>query len=482
MGVNLAQKNISTFNMLCSETAQITLTLTASKDITANPVDIMLVLDHSGSMADPTSPLPGAPTKIQALKDAATIFTQIIANASTNTTPPANSPTIANSKIGVVSFANTATNDLALNQTVATINTAITSLSANGSTNHAAAFTTAQTSLQTGTNPRKVLVMLTDGLSTVPQPDPVAAADSAAEAVRNDGTIIYCIGLGADVNETNLIKWAGSAARVIMAPDASDLQTAFEALAANLINPAPENITVVDTLEDNFEIVDPIIPLAPAGITVNTVVSANKKTITWTLSSLGLTEPEVASLSFGIQYTGTTNGIYPFNKTITYNDTTTPNPSSVKFATNGTTISVICDDIVYPNCDYACKSVDVPCCGGVVDVVMPNSTSAYDILCDGTILNVITRFKNICPNRQLAIGVIACETISGVEQSPVYRITTIDTPKSSTVCDCQDFAVPLEVLLPPPSTGSSCTTQRQVKVRVIAHYVANTFAPCRKCF
>ena len=402
MGINLAQKRLSTSSMLCTQTAQVTLSLAASNDVTANPVDIMLVLDRSGSMAEKTDPHdPLTLTKIAALKDAAKEFTQIIANASTSTTPP---------------------------------------------------------------------------------PDSNALAEATAEATitRNDGIIIYAIGLGEDASQANLETWTADPARVLMAPSTADLEAAFKALAANIINPAPQNISVVDTLEDNFEIVGPVIPLTPTGITVNYTLSADRKSITWTLSSLGLTEPQTASISYGIRYTGTVNGTFPVNKNIVYDDTTTLDPTTVHFVSNGNTITLICDNIITPDCDFACKPADVPCCGGVVDVVMQNPTSAYDIQCDGTILNIITRFRNIYPNRKLAIGVVVCSTVNGVEEPPIFRITTINTPNSRYNCDCQDFAVPMEILLPP--SENSCADQRQVKVRVIAHYLANSFSPCLACF
>lgn len=481
MGITLAQERLSTTGMLCSQTAQVTLSLAASNEVTANPVDIMLVLDRSGSMNAKTNPRdPAAPTKLEALKEASKMFTQIIANATTGTKPPAESPTIAASAIGVVSFGDVATYNLPLDQTVATIDQAIDSLDANGRTNHADAFLKAREGLSTGTNPRKALILITDGLSTVPLPDPVAQATEQAKLTRDAGIIIYAIGLGRDANEENLLTWTNDPARVLMTPSTAELQKAFEALAENIINPAPENIRVVDTLEDNFEIVQPIIPIAPAGANPQYELSPDKKTITWTLDSLGLTEPQTASITYGIRYTGDVNGTFPVNKAITYFDTKTPDPSKVHFTNEDNTITLICDKMVYPNCDFKCETADVPCCGGFVDVVMPNLNNTYDIQCDGTILKVITRFRNVCPNRTLAIGVIVCSTVNGKEEDPVFRVTTCDTPKSTFNCNCQDFSVPVEILL--PSSENSCNDKRQVKVRVIAHYVGKSYSACQSCF
>lgn len=484
MGINFAQKNISPASMLCTDTAQITLSLNASSSITTNPVDIMLVLDRSGSMDEPTSNAPGAPTKFEALKSAADTFVDIIANASTNTTPPPNSTVIANSSIGVVSFDTTATTNLALNQSVSTIQGIINNLQIGDLTNHAAAFEHATAALSASTHP-KYIIMITDGISTAGGSGPISdveAANIAAAAARNAGIIIYCIGLGQDAVQQNLENWTADPARVLMTPDTSDLETAFESLAANIINPAPENIVVTDTLEDNFIIVGPIVPVTPSGVTESHTISNSNKTITWTLSSLGKTAPQTAMITFAIQYTGSVSGSFPVNKEITYDDSTTADPSKVQFVSNITDISLTCDKIVKPNCDFPCITAPVPCCGGVVDIDAPSANSAYEILCDGTLLNLNIRFKNVCPNRKLVIGAIVCETIGGVLQPAIYRITSINTPNntSTSPCRCQDFTVPLEVLLPPPATGSSCIA-RQVNVRIIAHYIADTTTPCSKC-
>lgn len=264
-----------------------------------------------------------------------------------------------------------------------------------------------------------------------------------------------------------------------MAPSTAELEEAFRELAAAIINPAPENITVVDTLEDNFEIVEPITTLSPTGVTAEYTLSNNNKTITWTLDSLGVPEPQTASITFSIRYTGTESGTFDVNKSITYDDSTSADPSKVKFITNGNKITVDCDQTIIPACNYACKTVDIPCCTDTVNIVMPNSESAYDILCDGTILNVVTRFRNVCPNRKLIIGIIVCSTLNGEEEAPIHRVTTIDTPSTQSSCECQDFEVPIEVLLPP--SGHSCSDQRQIKVRVIAHYLSTSVVTCQAC-
>ena len=157
---------------------KLTLALSAAPDISSNPTDIALVLDRSGSMAG--SPLAN-------MKAGAKTFIDIIDEA----TDSAHDGQIGSgSRIGIFSFANTATADTQLITSVADLKTAVDNLSAGGSTNHADAFEKAiQLFDPTSTN-AKVIVMFTDGKTTAgPPPSPVAAAARAA------GIIIYCIGL-----------------------------------------------------------------------------------------------------------------------------------------------------------------------------------------------------------------------------------------------------------------------------------------------
>lgn len=56
MGITNSNKVISADRIACDGAFRVTLALTAAPDIVANPTDIVLVLDRSGSMA--ASPWP----------------------------------------------------------------------------------------------------------------------------------------------------------------------------------------------------------------------------------------------------------------------------------------------------------------------------------------------------------------------------------------------------------------------------------------
>ena len=51
MGVTNSNKEISTTHIECGDSFQITLSLSAEPNIASNPVDVVLILDRSRSMA-----------------------------------------------------------------------------------------------------------------------------------------------------------------------------------------------------------------------------------------------------------------------------------------------------------------------------------------------------------------------------------------------------------------------------------------------
>ena len=131
MGITNSNKQISVDRIDCTGTLKVTLALAASPDISSNPTDIVLVLDRSGSMAG---------TPLANMKAGAKTFIDIIDEA----TDSAKDGNIGSgSRIGIVSFSDTATADTQLITSVAVLKNAVDGLVADGSTNHADAFTKA---------------------------------------------------------------------------------------------------------------------------------------------------------------------------------------------------------------------------------------------------------------------------------------------------------------------------------------------------
>ena len=299
MGVNIANKFINEDTINCDGTFQITLALSASPDITSNPVDIVLVLDRSGSMS-------GAP--LASMKLGAKAFVELIAQATGGT------DTIeGGTRIAIVSFANTAVLDLPLSTSVNSLETTIDGLSAGGSTNHADAFTKAINAFDPTSSNRKVLIMFTDGKTTTgADPDPVAASAKAM------GIVNYMIGLlgedGVDVAKLNLWASDPGATHVLVTPDISEIEELFKNLANNITKPGATDIVIDEVLNSDFQIVCVNAP------TKGSVSQTSSTTLQWKIAELGVTANEGASLTFSVRHVGTLGGLKKVNSSITFTD------------------------------------------------------------------------------------------------------------------------------------------------------------------
>jgi uncharacterized protein YegL len=245
----------------------------------------------------------GAP--LAALKTAANTFVDIIDQATDGTLDGV----IANgSRVGVVSFADTATVNQPLTTDATALKTAINALVASGLTNHSAAISLAQSTLA-GSEPTnsKQMIIFTDGFTTV-------GGDGQAEAAaaRTAGTEIFAIGLGS-VNVPQLNGWATDpdADHVFIAPSAADLEEIFEAIGAAIVVPAATNVSIVDTVDSHFVVSAPV---------------ASKGTVTQVGNVLTWTIPELRTEQVTLTFTATHNpalpgGVEQVNDSVVYTDT-----------------------------------------------------------------------------------------------------------------------------------------------------------------
>ncbi len=324
MGLTNSNKFINTDQIDCLGSLKVTLALAASPDISSNPTDIVLILDRSGSMA-------GDP--LANMKAGAKKFIEIIDEATDNSQ---DGNIGSGSRIGIVSFADTAVQNTSLITSVDALKAAVDSLTAGGATNHADAFAKASALFDPTSSNAKVMVMFTDGKTTAGiNPNPVAAAARAA------GIIIYCIGLvGADgIDPAILNEWATDpdASHVAIAPSDDDLEDLFADLAQNISKPGATDIVIDEVINPDFIITSIMMP------TKGTASMINATTLKWTIDELGTTSNEGASLEFFIRHVADTSGTKLVNESITYTD----NENNVAIFPKPTVL-VDCRSIVRP--------------------------------------------------------------------------------------------------------------------------------------
>lgn len=454
MGVTSSNKQIDAAQIECNGMLKVTLALSAAPDISSNPTDIVLVLDRSGSMGG---------TPLANMKAGAKAFVDIIEEATDNTPDGNIGP---GSRMGVVSFSNTATTDTQLVTSVADLKTAIDNLNASGSTNHADAFTKATQLFDPMSGNAKVMVMFTDGKTTAGMPpEPVAAA------ARAQGIIIYCIGLvGSDgINVNVLNDWATDpdASHVAVTPNEADLEDLFRDLAANISKTGATNIVIDEILNPNFTIIDLPAP------TMGTATLVDSHTIQWKIDTLGVTANEGASLEFEVQHTAQTAGVKQGNQSVTYADTegnqvTFPDPS----------VPVDCPEIIIT--EPCPVPVDITIDGCDDAVVFDMGDANLESL--GRILQLNVTLKNICPSKRVAMAVILSEVDEKGTEYP-RGVKTMSTPAhSSQTCQnvlvkCVKFVLPEDLDVSGGMASAICNPQ-YFKARVLANYLDTDFHCC----
>ena len=454
MGVTNSNKQINVDRIDCDGMLKVTLALSASPDISSNPTDIVLVLDRSGSMAG--SPLAN-------MKAGARTFIDIIDEA-TDDSQDGNIG--SGSRIGIVSFSDTATANTQLITSVATLKSAVYSLTAGGSTNHADAFAKATQLFDPLSTNAKVIVLFTDGKTTAgPLPAPVAAA------ARASGIIIYCIGLigsdGIDVNVLN--DWATDpdASHVAVTPDDADLEDLFKDLATNISKTGATNIVIDEVVNPDFAITSVIPP------TKGTAMMVDSNTIQWKISELGVSGNEGASLEFYAKHIAPDAGQKLVNQSITYSDNegnvvVFPDPS----------VLVECGIVVNP--EPCPVPVDLTIDGCQDSVVIDAGDTYLESL--GRILQLNVTVKNVCPEKRVALAVILTELgPNGEEYQRGMKAITIPAHNSPGCRDilirCIKFVLP-EDLDVTGGTPKAICNPRNFKVRFIAHNIDTDYRCC----
>lgn len=454
MGITNSNKQIDSTQIDCEGTLKVTLALAAAPDILTNPTDIVLVLDRSGSMTG--SPLAN-------MKTGAKTFIDIIDQA----TDSMQDGTIGfGSRIGIVSFASTATADTQLITSVADLKAAVGALTAGGSTNHADAFTKAVQLFDPASTNAKVIVMFTDGKTTagIP-PAPVAAA------ARASGVVIYCIGLiGADGIDVSVLNdWATDPddSHVAVTPDDAELEDLFADLAANISKPGATNIVIDEIVNPDFSIVSVVPPNR------GTAMMLNPQTLQWKISELGVLGNEGASLEFYVKHTGQTGGLKLINQSITYADS---EGNTVTFPTPS--VRVDCGIVVTPE---GCPAPVELTVGGCQDSLIADVGDVY-LESQGRIVQLDVTIKNVCPNKRVALAVFLTEVDKNGAEHPRGMKTITIPPHDYPSCrdilvKCIKFILPEDLNVSGGTPGMLCS-ERNLKARIFAHNIDTDFHCC----
>lgn len=191
-------------------------------------VDVMLVIDRSGSMG-------GQPIADEKLA-AKTFVDQM---------------SLSCDQVGLASFADSASLDRQLTRDGYSVKVGIDSLVASGQTNMSAAINVAQTELRSSrhnTAARPVMIFMSDGQPNV---DSGPAAIAAAQAAKSTGTRIFAVGLGS-VDDSLMRQLASSATDYFYTPTSADLTRIYQNIAVVMncaqakvkVNPASKRVSL----------------------------------------------------------------------------------------------------------------------------------------------------------------------------------------------------------------------------------------------
>ncbi len=454
MGVTSSNKLVNADRISCDGSLKVTLALTAAPDIVENPTDIVLILDRSGSMA-------GAP--LAAVKEGAKAFIDIIDEA----TDGSQDGQIGNgSRIGIVSFATEGRVDAQLITSVDTLKNAVDSLVSGGSTNHAQAFAKATELFSPPSGNAKVMVMFTDGNTTVGAPPaPVA------EAAKAQGIVIYCIGLigsdGLDIDALNTWATDPDATHVAVTPDAADLEELFAELAANISKTGATDIKIDEVVNSDFMITS-ILPPDKGDAQM-----LDAHSLKWTIAELGVTGSESAVLEFFIRHVSKEPGTKAVNQSITYSD----NEGNVVIFPDPK-VDVNCDIVVNP--EGCPEPVDLSVDGCADSVLVDMGEVQLESL--GRIIQMDVTIKNVCPGKRVALAAILTEVDeNGMEYQRGMKTFAIPAHNAPSCRDvlvkCIKFVVPEALSVADEEIGAMCSP-RQFKARFIAHNIDTDYRCC----
>ena len=443
MSVSNPRKSILPTVMDCQANATVTIGFDAAPELMAEPADIVLIMDRSGSMG-------GAP--MEEAKLAAKALVQTVAKASGST----DGNTLQNgTRMCLVTFSDVATRSMGLVTDVALLNDDIDAMKADGNTNHSVAFSSAFNVLQPSTTPRRIAIMFTDGNTTAGS-DPQRMVDH----MKKYGIEIYCIGLLTDVEP--LKNWASDpdSAHVAHTNDLAQLQRVFAEIAAEVVLAGVRDLNLLEVLNPDFRITKVHAP------SHGTAESLDGQTIRWTADAVGAAGSETATLQFDVTHIGAEGGTKLVNRSLTFQDR-----AGTQLAFPNPQVTVRCSgETIWPEPCPIPTHIQVDGCKDTVRAhLIDTKLSSL-----GRIVQVDATIREVCRDKALAVAVILSEEdAEGVEHQRGMKVMTIPAQSGTDCRDltlrCVEFAVP-EMM---DSADASCSLckPRNFKARVVANYL-----------
>lgn len=449
MGITNVSTTLSKEQIDRNGSVQVTLSLDAAPNLTAN--DIVLVLDHSAR-------LEGAP--LENMKQGALNFVNQLSQTA---------PSIQN-KIGLVSFSSLASALVPLGGTRDALEKAITGLTAQGESNHADAFTKALKLFNPNNKRNKIIVLFTNLDATFG-----ASATPLAQSAKKSGITIYCLGLGnlESPNIDTITGWASipASTHVLTTPNPETLQSYFVKIADNLLHAGAANVEITGILNPDFILTRIQEPLT------GTALMPSPKELLWTIDTLAENAEETAVLQFLVQYIGQSSGKQKLFNTLTYTDA------------EQKPVTIAAPEIlVTPQETTTTPTITLPePCPTPISVTVDSCTDSMlfdlgDVSLSslGRILQFDVTIPNVCPQRRVALAIILTENDEmGVPQPRGMKTVTIPAQDGTS---CNDIVVRcIKFVVPEEANAEGVTTlcqPRDFQVQLIAHYIDTDFVCC----